>query len=450
MSEYELNRSKNVLFAAVPTEMSELEANGNVYHFVVTPSDPSFLELFEVRSPLDKGSHSIWRSFEHYKSSCDVGSGGLSKAHVTTTPRRQNFVNADGYCGQSYTLYSGQFGAAGYLDDNLDPYYVPTAALTGFIPLPSNLEDLKQSALRAMLPRIKAELSLINSLIELKDFKSLGKTLKGLRSIPSLLLRKKVKIRNIYELLKVGADAYLQQKFNIGPLISDVQGVIRALAKVEKRINDLVARSGKMRVSHFSKPLSDTGLTSSLGVSKSLNNSGFLGTSLETRYVNVDTSTFHAQIEYNYHYSQFQLEHARVLALLDGLGVNFNPAIVWNAIPWTFVIDWVVNVSRWLNDQRLGNMEPKINIMQWLWSIKRRRRIYIDSLITCPIYYSGTGIPGNYTSTITHPVVTQTSYKRVAGMPSASSLITSGLNSTEFTLGAALVITRKRHRTARH
>jgi hypothetical protein len=429
MSEYELSRSKNVLFAAQPTEMSELEANGNLYKFTVVPVSPSFTELYELRSPLEKGSHSVWRSFEHYKSSCDVNSGGLSKALVTTTPRRQNFVNAKGECGQSYTLYSGQFGAAGRLDDNLDPYYVPTAATTGFITLPSNIEDLKQDALRAMLPRIKAELSLINSLIELKDFKSIGKTLKGLRSIPSLLPRKGVKIRNIYELLKVGADVYLQQKFNIAPLISDVRGLIRALANVEKRINALVSRAGKMRVSHFSKPLLDIGVTSSVGSVKSLNSSGFLGTSLETRWVNVDTSTFHAQIEYNYHYSQFQLEHARVLALLDGLGVNLNPSIIWNAIPWTFVIDWVVNVSRWLNDQRIGNMDPKINIMQWLWSVKRRRRIYIDSVISCPIYYAGTGIPGNYTQTITHPVVTQSSYKRVAGMPSASSLTTSGLNS---------------------
>lgn len=157
-------------------------------------------------------------------------------------------------------------------------------------------------------------------------------------------------------------------------------------------------------------------------------------------------SHFHAQIEYNFNYTQFQREHAHVLALLDALGVNFNPAIVWNALPWSFVVDWVVGVSRWLDNLKVGNMEPKINILQYLWSVRRSRTVQVEGKVAFNKYFSGYD-PYTYypTAYVSFPVTYETAYRRSAGLPGPSWFETSGLSSKEFSLGAALVVSHRRH-----
>jgi len=153
-------------------------------------------------------------------------------------------------------------------------------------------------------------------------------------------------------------------------------------------------------------------------------------------------------MQYNYNYDAYQLEHARALSLLEAFGGNNLPLILWNAIPWSFVIDWLVGVNLWLADH--GQIEgtgmvPKINICQYLWSIRRRRRTIVSSKITSPKFYAGTGSTETYPPQyITHPVADETAYRRDVSLPSASSIVSSGLSFTEFTLGASLAILHKR------
>jgi hypothetical protein len=144
---------------------------------------------------------------------------------------------------------------------------------------------------------------------------------------------------------------------------------------------------------------------------------------------------FHAEIEYNFHFTRFQQEHARMLALLDAFGVNLNPAIIWNAIPWTFVIDWFVDVSRWLNDRTHMNMEPVINITKFLYSTKTRRTVKLA------FESYQTGARPVFRTEL--PELNETAYRRDVGLPPESSLLASGLSLREFSLGVALLHTRR-------
>jgi len=309
-----------------------------------------------------------------------------------------------------------------------------------------------------MLPTVKGQLSLLNSIFELKDImsvkKSAGLLISAIKELSTLILGGKNLGQTLKQLARLGGDHYLQWKFNVAPLISDVQGIYRALANYERRINDLITRSGKLRTCHYSKSLDDGGVivsdwTTEGGMPYPLSKEGhgtyyLSGLKSERRTVNTMPTKFHAQIQYNYLYDGFQREHAHVLALLDALGVNLNPAIIWNAIPWSFVVDWLIGVSRWLDNLKIGNMEPKINILQYSWSVKRERRIFVDLRVKANKYYSGYSsgqYPAEYMSS---PGILETSYRRQCGLPARSWFETSGLSSTEFSLGAALVITRSR------
>jgi hypothetical protein len=420
----------------------------------IVVGSPSYDVLYELRTEDEPGSRHVWKSFQHYKRRSTPTSSGNS-ASITIPPLYQNVYAAKVAMGEPYSLYNSRFGAPGSLNDGLPALYIPSAG-PGFVPAPPDLTSLIASSLQTMLPRIKAELSSVNSTIELKDFASLEGTIRNIDKLQVGLLRKKRAFKNIAHILRVAADVYLQAKFNILPLISDVNGVYRSLANIEKRINALVSRAGKLQVKHFRVPLTDLRGSQESESGRTVGSFRRIGgeadlssysTADNERTVQVDASEFHAQIQFNYHYSVYQLEHARVLALLDAWGLNINPQIIWNAIPWSFVVDWLVGVGQWLGTTRIGHMDPQINIMQYLWSVRRSRRITVTSRITSRLYYPDTGDATTAPlEGITHPVVFESAYRRQSGLPSVSLLTTSGLNSTEFTLGAALAITRRRHR----
>lgn len=46
--------------------------------------------------------------------------------------------------------------------------------------------------------------------------------------------------------------------------------------------------------------------------------------------------------------------------LLDSLGFELNPKIIWDAIPFTFVIDWFFGVGSWLERFKIDTLELPI------------------------------------------------------------------------------------------
>jgi len=348
----------------------------------------------------------------------------------------------------------------------------------GFVPKPPALDSYITASLRAMMPGIKGELSLVNSLIELKDFRSLPRTLLRLKDFAlrlgsSITKRPKLKasakaIRSRYssdhptmsESLGVASDAYLQTQFNILPLLSDIAGFTSAIKRTRARVNDLLVRQGKRQVKHFKLlvPMNQATEVSGEALYQLHGGQfdGYVGnTSVQTgayaspacsfkcvrEMIPDQYAEFHAQVEYNFWFTRFQTENAQWLGLLDALGVNLNPSIIWNAIPWTFVVDWVVDISRWLDQRKMLNLEPAVNISRYMWSWKysRTTRLRITA---------NTELNPTFLGYVYLPDLKETIYRRELHLPTQNSFLTgSGLSSRELSLGVALAIPLgKRHK----
>jgi hypothetical protein len=408
--------------------------------------------LIERVSPPVPGSQSVWKPFEHYKVSLATSEQMLnckySTGYFNVDIHNPEHAFAITRMSHQFSYLSGfglEFG--GPPNVGLPSFvYAGDVDGTGFVPAPVNLDDLIASALRDVLPIIKPKLSIINSIIELKDFKSLPSTLKNLRgfdfgSLSPLQWLKKVHGRSISRHnLRIASDVYLQWKFNVSPLISDVMAIRSSLQTVAKRINDLVTRSGRTQLSHWTKAYREY---DDVDDTYEHNYGGYpippnYGHWVERRRVLSLPSVFHLQVRYNYNYTNYQVEFAQLNGLLDLLGINFNPRTVWNAIPWTFVIDWVAGVGQWLNQFRKGAMEPKINIQHCLWSMKRQRNISISRT------FGGSDISWlQYSRDIPCLNYVETAYRRSLAVPTVAAITTSGLNSSEFSLGAALILARR-------
>lgn len=431
------------------------------YPIVLSKSDtlvtPGYTRRFEQIWPPDdtKTDRTKWNDFQHFACRSSPDNPGWLLAGIISEDEGNYYatllsrIQAD-----NYALYGGEFGRAGFLDSGLPEWYNDENA-TSFVSPPDDLDELMERSLKSLLPLIRSELSILNSVYELKDFKTLPRTIRNIeratrRNLAVHGQRFRLAFRgtrkSLRRLLHATADGYLQSQFNLLPLLSDITGIYRALRRTERRLNDFISRSGKPQHRHFRADLvskSESALDqNSVAPSYAFLSGKPTAAMLYQRFVNTDASVFHAEIEYNYNYTRYQLEHARVLALLDAVGINFNPVIIWNAIPWSFVVDWVLGVNTWLSQQRIGNMDPKINILRYLWSVTRHRRILVQRQASVAGDFFG-NTRKEVSGFVPLPVVHQSAYRRQVGLPPASSFRTSGLSAEELSLGAALAIPRR-------
>lgn len=413
---------------------------------------------FERMTPNSTGSQRDWKSFEHYKSRQSSSGSSLQQPFITKEWGENHIhrgISSD--CRTGYELWHSSgtaawpYGSVGELNTGLPSWtaYLPDGH---FIPAPANLEKLVSDSLRVMMPGIKAELSLLNSIYELKDFKNYASVLKKIWQRVEVLkpalqrwqrIAKRGAKATLSELTRTTAGGFLQWKFAIEPLLSDISSIKSALLRTEKRIIALLQRAGRPQRRHYSLCFQEY---------ENVEQDGTVYGVLQpdiwpfqpctshrvNRRVFYEPTVFHAEIEYSYYLSQFQTVHAQLLGHLDALGVNSNPAIIWNAIPWTFVVDWVIGVNRWLDSMKTRNLEPQVNVRRYLWSVKRQRRIF------CTRETVWSEFPSRQQPTSTPlPVVIESAYRRHVGIPSWSSFFTSGLSSRELILGAALIIVRR-------
>jgi hypothetical protein len=433
--------------------------------------NPDIEQMFEAYTGPNPTGGQRWTNFSHYRREMGSFAGSMY-----VLPWASTWPNTWGlYWLGRFAPYFGwiQHQGLGTVMSTSSPMYMPGGSDGFSTPIPTNLSSLLQKSLSAMMPGIKTEMSSINSVIELKDFKGLAKAaVRGATKVGALsgLLPGKYRgsavLRDLYNgwikyirdlkkaplntkiQLGVGAVAnnFLQWKFAVKPLIDDVLSLKRALKSLDKQINRLVTNEGRVRTSHWttqfeSAPpfkrestysLADAG--SGFWPPSTFNKVKSEGTPIRTR--------FHVELRYNYNLTQYQRENARLLALLDSIGIQLNPAIVWNAVRYTFLIDWVIGVSRYLDQFKVANMGPKINVSGALWSALHERVITWEKT-----HETSPGM--SCTEALSMPAVNETGYTRKLFSPSASSLIASGLSSSEFTLGAALVIAHRRRKASK-
>jgi hypothetical protein len=395
------------------------------------------------------GNRSDWNACEHYKRTREFGSGQIqSEADQDATssgpwfeyltPTRYN-IGSTGVGGQSFP-----WGSAYDPTTGLPALYTVSSAAEGVIP-PPNWSDLVEDSYATLLPGIRPRISALNSIYELKDIKSIPHTLarlsKGLDSIAALkravISAAKAKrlsfgviwSRPLRSILKAVGDAYLQKEFNIEPLLSDLNSVRVATQNVRKQINKLLADEGKPKKHHYRRSLAPSypDVTRSVSIPFS---EGFVDSISVCTYT---TTLFHAELEYSFTLKDYERAEALPRGLLDNLGINVDPGVIWRAIPWSFVVDWFVGVSRFLSQFAQRNIEPVTYVRRYCASMK------VERVITTS--YGSRQL--NFTqSPIPRCTVFESAYARQIAKPGINSPRANDLNSHEFWLSGALAVTR--------
>jgi len=291
----------------------------------------------------------------------------------------------------------------------------------------------------------------VNSVIELKDFKSLAVKLaravasreafynavrRGISSFRPERIRRGATLRGA---IGGSANGYLQWSFAWAPLIADISAVQQNLRSLRKTVDEIVSKEGRRLVRHFSVPITEYSDSETYYTKNPWSYYGTKNDLLYRRRVKYPTAKFTVTVEYSYKIPDWVKEDLYLRAALDAFGLQVNPAIVWNALPWSFVVDWFTGLGRWIDQFKIRNFETNTHITRCCISSHVERRIETTlQVVNHPAFGHGTG-------EVPVCTVAEESYFRTPYVPDMlRSIQLSGLNSREFTLAGSLGVARWR------
>lgn len=406
----------------------------------------------EDESPLDKYvSRSEWISYgnsfskrmnscKHIKSRVDVTTG-----HYTYIYGNRVIVEEgrEGRCSKPLletTTDSVILSIGGAVKESslilnsllVDDPYLPTNT-QGFR---DKLLVLDRIALDTMIPELDDGWSLPQVLFEALELKLLFKQVKELLvKLPSFVRR--LFRRPLSEISK----QFLSGIFGWLPFVSDVKTFVHKWQNIVDDVDTFLSNANKRQTLHFQKALSpltfqDEAWFSEDGTlvlesnvpphtwdfAETVFNRLEFSTKLKRELVKLD---YHATLEFSYNIPGLPPGILQLLAELDYWGINLSISDVWEVIPFSFVVDWVVDIGGWLERFDLENLPVQVVIYDFCRSIKyqlvEEESIEDVELVNTDAFFPYTP-PFTWTASSSLGSVTRVtdSYYREAGLPSPS------------------------------
>jgi hypothetical protein len=236
--------------------------------------------------------------------------------------------------------------------------FVSQRPIASNVPLPLNGVD--QFILRGfqnIRPKFKGDVSLPNFLFELKDLKRIlpsrqriSELSESLKTFVGNPFRNSKRFAN--DVLDETSSQYLNAKFGYLPLIDDVFKLIEDFKNFNQRIDTFLQQGKKPQVGHYKEVVpAFTSESTSSGDS-------WYDFSTETAYSDV---TYVLTLKYGYTVNIPKLYVPSTFARY--VGFRSNPRILWDALPFSFVLDWVLKIGKMLESFDDGAIPVSLHII---------------------------------------------------------------------------------------
>ncbi|DAD52542.1 TPA_asm: maturation protein [ssRNA phage SRR6254353_2] len=212
-------------------------------------------------------------------------------------------------------------------------------------------------------PRLWKAMSPTNPTVDL------GVALAEIRDLPRLVKGRLDSLKNLVSTLenpKGLADWLLAIQFGWKPLLADIRGIIKAYHKIEARIDFLMRNGGQPL--HRVIPLGDPKVETEVLLDETHQENpgwmidqvpvGFDSDEMTDRFkikLTLVTKTYEsASGVFTYHLGDVPQTPAYLRAKL--LGLIFDEGLIWDASPWTWLVDWFSNMG-----DVIDNVQANIN-----------------------------------------------------------------------------------------
>lgn len=303
----------------------------------------------------------------------------------------------------------------------------------------NTLADLDRIAIDVMVPELDTGFSLPVFLAELIELKpvytgiiALLKRGPQIRQAIARLGRKPLR--------KTASDTWLGSVFGWIPFVRDVQTIMSKTWKLGETISEFNRHANKRLTYHFQRGLSQdtfrpaewfsqggTISTQSYTLSHEVGSSTCF-VDLDTTYLrSISDLSFHATLEYRYSIPKIENDIMKVLRpSLEVYGVKLSLSDIWEVVPFSFVVDWLVGIGPWIEKHipEVSALPVQVVIYDYCRSVKYRleEHLRIDGINN--VFISGNTFDASEW-TIPHSSQFRTrygtGYYRVPGVPAPSS-----------------------------
>lgn len=263
----------------------------------------------------------------------EMGTGGFNlpsqiydREIFTDTPIRMSF---DGSCGLPDEIYACL--------PNLSDINVA--------------KDFTRNAFNAFVVQIPEATSLPNFMLEIKELPALLPTIEKWREFLKfvdharshyLIRSLKGNLNTVGDVLRASRNEFLKFKFGITPLDGDLNAFLTVAVKIEARLKYLREMNKVKRRVHYRENI-DHDLKTLGSASIQLSNGWWLlAKPIQAKTVVTASAEVYSDLE------GLSEASARWRATKTALGFNNGLKVVWNAIPYSFVLDYFTQISSFL------------------------------------------------------------------------------------------------------
>lgn len=284
---------------------------------------------------------------------------------------------------------------------------------------PAVLSDFAVDAFNKFHDQVPTTVSIANFIYELKDMKGM---------IPSIDKK---------SIAKTASNNFLAFEFGVKPFISDIKAILNMSDAVDKRIQHLIAMNGKTSNLRFDRTLELSG--PEMTFSRSLYNStdpNQEGTGVFVRFVGTGgKAVVHIGAQLTQNLTDLSDAMSKMKALAASSGFNHPARVIWNAIPYSFVVDWFFHVGKLLDQITIQPFGGQYDLSNIGYSVKSQALFIAHQMHT-----NGTVPVDNVLGT-----VEAKRYIRRPGFPVSSLFLTDALLSPkQLALGLAMLEQRRR------
>jgi hypothetical protein len=283
-------------------------------------------------------------------------------------------------------------------------------------PSPTVLQSWALQAHQAFADQVPPTVSLANFMYELKDLKGM---------IP--------KIES--GIVRTVSSNFLAFNFGVAPFVGDVKNILSLADTVNKRLKYLKDTLGIPQKLKFDRTIPEDSWngTAVFQVTPSPN-VPFEGVSFEWRRVGYQ-GKFHASATLLQNLEGLDTQLGTMKAFAAAAGFNNPAAIVWEAIPYSFVVDWFFRFGKQLDYLAVQPFGGEWSLSNVGYSLKESWQYELWQVVNHQ--YS------NNVKTFLGSVAIQR-YLRLPGLPVGSSVMTDGsLTPKQLALGLALLEQRR-------
>lgn len=279
-------------------------------------------------------------------------------------------------------------------------------------PLSSALGGWSDEAFQAMYDQIPTEVSLPNFLFELREAKALVPKLEKSMS-------------------KTVSGGYLNYQFGWKPMIGDIKKLYNIVQTTSKRLEWLRATHGKKVKIGFMKDVSTSFTSSPDHLESQYGHGTYPWAACAFRPVH-QKAVFRAGAFVHHQLKGLDEASAMTKGLLAATGFNKPAGIVWEAIPFSFLVDWIGRVGTLLNRLTVQPFEGSWQLSSLTWSLKRYVQFEVWQKFEHPPEYR---LGGGFCE----------SYVREPGFPVTAALISGGNLDTRQQLLLLALLEQGRH-----